>query len=138
MFTGIVQDVGRIIALEPRGGDVRLRVAVSRMSLADTHPGDSIAVSGVCLTALEITADSFAADVSNETLSLTTLGALTEGSRVNLEPALRAGDALGGHLVSGHVDGVGTVLDIASDARSVRMRFGCPAPLARARSPSMA
>ena len=131
MFTGIVQDVGRIIALEPRGGDVRLRVAVSRMSLADTHPGDSIAVSGVCLTALEITADSFAADVSNETLSLTTLGALTEGSRVNLEPALRAGDALGGHLVSGHVDGVGTVLDIASDARSVRMRFGCPAPLAR-------
>ena len=131
MFTGIVQDVGRIIALEPRGGDVRLRVAVSGMSLADTHPGDSIAVSGVCLTALEITADSFAADVSNETLSLTTLGALTEGSRVNLEPALRAGDALGGHLVSGHVDGVGAVLDIASDARSVRMRFGCPAPLAR-------
>ncbi|MFN9959172.1 MAG: riboflavin synthase, partial [bacterium] len=104
-----------------RGGDVRLRVAVSRMSLADTRPGDSIAVSGVCLTALEITADSFAADVSNETLSLTTLGALTEGSRVNLEPALRAGDALGGHLVSGHVDGVGAVLDIASDARSVRM-----------------
>jgi riboflavin synthase len=131
MFTGIVQDVGRIIALEPRSGDVRLRVAVSRMSLADARPGDSIAVSGVCLTALEITADSFAADVSNETLSLTTLGALTEGSRVNLEPALRAGDALGGHLVSGHVDGVGAVLDIASDARSVRMRFGCPTSLAR-------
>ena len=91
----------------------------------------SIAVSGVCLTALEITTDSFAADVSNETLSLTTLGALGEGSRVNLEPALRAGDALGGHLVSGHVDGMGEVLDIASDARSVRMRFGCPPSLAR-------
>ena len=131
MFTGIVQDVGRIITLEPRGGDVRLRVAVSRMNLTDTRPGDSIAVSGVCLTALEITTDSFAADVSNETLSLTTLGALGEGSRVNLEPALRAGDALGGHLVSGHVDGMGEVLDIASDARSVRMRFGCPPSLAR-------
>jgi len=131
MFTGIVQDVGRIVALEPRGGDVRLRVAVSRLSLAGTNPGDSIAVSGVCLTALEISADSFAADVSNETLSLTTLGSLREGSGVNLEPALRAGDPLGGHLVSGHVDGVGEVLEIASDARSVRMRFGCPVALAR-------
>ena len=89
MFTGIVQDVGRIIALEPRGGDVRLRVAVSRMSLADTRPGDSIAVSGVCLTALEITADSFAADVSNETLSLTTPGARrgrTPGSHPRRSP----------------------------------------------------
>ena len=135
MFTGIVQDVGRIVSLERRAGDVRLRIAVMNLRLDRTAPGDSIAVSGVCLTALDLEktagAQSFAADVSNETLSLTTLGALSVGSRVNLEPALRAGDALGGHLVSGHVDGLGEVLSIESDARSVRMRFGCPPALAR-------
>ncbi len=135
MFTGIVQDVGRIVSLERRAGDVRLRIAVTNLQLDHTSPGDSIAVSGVCLTALDLEktagAQSFAADVSNETLSLTTLGALSVGSRVNLEPALRAGDALGGHLVSGHVDGLGEVLSIESDARSVRMRFGCPPALAR-------
>jgi riboflavin synthase len=135
MFTGIVQDVGRIVSLERRAGDVRLRIAVTNLTLDHTTPGDSIAVSGVCLTALDLDktrgAQSFAADVSNETLSLTTLGALAVGSRVNLEPALRAGDALGGHLVSGHVDGLGEVLSIESDARSVRMRFGCPPSLAR-------
>ncbi len=135
MFTGIVQDVGRIVSLERRAGDVRLRIAVTNLRLDHTAPGDSIAVSGVCLTALDLEktagAQSFAADVSNETLSLTTLGALSVGSRVNLEPALRAGDALGGHLVSGHVDGLGEVLSIESDARSVRMRFGCPPALAR-------
>jgi len=135
MFTGIVQDVGRIVSLERREGDVRLRIAVTHLKLDHTSPGDSIAVSGVCLTALDLDntpgAQSFAADVSNETLSLTTLGSLSVGSRVNLEPALRAGDALGGHLVSGHVDGLGEVLSIESDARSVRMRFGCPPALAR-------
>ena len=135
MFTGIVQDVGRIVSLERRAGDVRLRIAVTNLTLDHTTPGDSIAVSGVCLTALDLDktrgAQSFAADVSNETLSLTTLGALAVGSRVNLEPALRAGDALGCHLVSGHVDGLGEVLSIESDARSVRMRFGCPPNLAR-------
>jgi riboflavin synthase len=139
MFTGIVQDTGRVTALERRGGDVRLRIAVDRLDLAATRAGDSIAVSGVCLTALEIDAGdaatgrpgSFAADVSNETLSLTTLGTLEPGSRVNLEPALRAGDALGGHLVSGHVDGLGKVVDIREDARSRRMHFSCPPGLAR-------
>lgn len=132
MFTGIVQDVGRVASLERRGGDLRIRIAVDQLSLASTQPGDSIAVSGVCLTALDLLpAGSFAADVSNETLALTTLGTLEVGSRVNLEPALRAGDPLGGHLVSGHVDGLGEVLDIVADARSVRMRFGCPASLAR-------
>jgi len=131
MFTGIVQDVGRIVTLERRGGDVRLRIAVDRLSLAATRAGDSIAVSGVCLTALEIDAQGFSADVSNETLSLTTLGALEVGSRINLEPALKAGDALGGHLVSGHVDGLGEVLEVRADARSVRMRFGCPPALAK-------
>lgn len=131
MFTGIVQDVGRIARLEPRGGDVRLVIEVDRLSLAGVQPGDSISVSGVCLTALDLTPRSFAADVSRETLNVTTLGSLAEGSRVNLEPALRAGDALGGHLVSGHVDGIATVVSVAGDARSVRVVFDCPAGLGR-------
>ena len=131
MFTGIVQDIGRISRLEPRGGDVRLVIAVERLSLAGVQPGDSICVSGVCLTALDITASTFAADVSRETLAVTTLGTLSEGGRVNLEPALRAGDALGGHLVSGHVDGIAEVVSVAGDARSVRVVFQCPAGLGR-------
>ena len=131
MFTGIVQDMGRIVALEPRGGDVRLRVAVERLPLDAVRSGDSIAVSGVCLTVVEHDARGFAADVSKETLSLTTLGDLAPGSRVNLEPALRAGDPLGGHLVSGHVDGIGRVVSLAQDARSWRIRFEAPPGLAR-------
>lgn len=139
MFTGIVQDMGQVAALERRGGDLRLRIAVERLDLSATRTGDSIAVSGVCLTALDIDVGdraasrpaSFAADVSNETLALTTLGRLVMGSRVNLEPALRAGDALGGHLVSGHVDGLGELVSLRDDARSVRMQFSCPAELAR-------
>ncbi|MFM7708143.1 MAG: riboflavin synthase, partial [Gammaproteobacteria bacterium] len=131
MFTGIVQDMGRIVALEPRAGDVRLRVAVERLPLDAVRSGDSIAVSGVCLTVVEHDAGGFAADVSNETLSLTTLGDLAPGSRVNLEPALRAGDPLGGHLVSGHVDGIGRVVSLVQDARSWRIRFETPSGLAR-------
>ena len=131
MFTGIVQDIGCIVALEPRAGDVRLRVAVERLPLSAVRLGDSIAVSGVCLTVVEHDAGSFAADVSNETLSRTTLGTLRAGSPVNLEPALRAGDPLGGHLVSGHVDGLGRLVALAQDARSWRMRFATPPELAR-------
>lgn len=131
MFTGIVQDMGRIVALEPRAGDVRVRVAVDRLPLDAVRTGDSIAVSGVCLTVVEHDARGFAADVSNETLSLTTLGDLAPGSHVNLEPALRAGDPLGGHLVSGHVDGVGRVVSLVQDARSWRIRFETPPDLAR-------
>lgn len=131
MFTGIVQDVGRVRRIVPRGGDLRLVIGVERLHLGDTRVGDSICVSGVCLTALDLTADTFAADVSRETLELTTLGALVEGSRVNLEPALRAGDALGGHLVSGHVDGVAEVIEVRSEARSVRIGLRCPTALAR-------
>ena len=131
MFTGIVQDMGRIVALEPRAGDVRVRVAVDRLPLDAVRTGDSIAVSGVCLTVVEHDARGFAADVSNETLSLTTLGDLAPGSHVNLEPALRAGDPLGGHLVSGHVDGVGRVVSLAQDARSWRIRFETPPDIAR-------
>lgn len=131
MFTGIVQDIGRIVSRTPRGGDVRLRIAVDRLPLAGVRAGDSIAVSGVCLTVLDIDAGAFSADVSNETLSLTTLGELEDGSTVNLEPSLRAGDPLGGHLVSGHVDGVGRVVSLAQDARSWRIRFETPPDIAR-------
>jgi riboflavin synthase len=131
VFTGIVQDIGRIVAREPRGGDVRLRIAVGRLPLAGVRAGDSIAVSGVCLTVVDLEAGTFSADVSNETLSLTTLGGLQDGAAVNLEPALRAGDPLGGHLVSGHVDGIGRLVALAQDARSWRMRFETPPALAR-------
>lgn len=131
MFTGIVQDVGRVEALSPRGGDVRLAIRVARLDLARTSVGDSICVQGCCVTAVTLTAQGFEADLSRETLALTTLGTLAVGAPVNLEPALRAGDALGGHLVSGHVDGVGTVVSEATDARSTRVIIEAPAQLAR-------
>ena len=131
MFTGIIQAVGQVAALEPRGGDVRLRIAAPGWPLDDVAEGDSIAVAGVCLTALDLAADGFAADVSIETLNLTTLGRLAPGDGVNLEKALRLSDRLGGHLVSGHVDGVGRVVEIAADARSQRWTFEAPAALAR-------
>ncbi len=131
LFTGIVQDVGRIAGVEARGGDVRLVVATERLDLRQVHIGDSICVQGCCLTATEVGANTFAADVSRETLALTTLGTFAPGTPVNLEPALRAGDALGGHLVSGHVDGVAEVLSVAGDARSTRVVIGVPAALAR-------
>ncbi len=132
MFTGIVKDVGTIRAWRKmRAGDVRLTVAVEHLPLAGLVDGDSIAVAGVCLTALSITAREFAADVSRETLSLTTLGQMRVGQRINLEPALRAGDALGGHMVSGHVDGVAQVVARAGDARSLRLCVRAPAELAR-------
>lgn len=131
MFTGIIQAVGRVARVEPRGGDVRLHVETGALDLADVAPGDSIAVSGVCLTAVTLGAHGFAADVSNETLALTTLGVLQPGAAVNLEKALRLADRLGGHLVSGHVDGLGKVAAIAPDARSQRWQFDLPAALAR-------
>lgn len=131
MFTGIVQDVGLIAAIERRGGDVRLRVGVDRLPLASCRDGDSVAVGGVCLTVLEVGPGGFAADVSVETLTHTTLGEAAAGDRVNLEPALRAGDALGGHLVSGHVDGIGQVVALQGDARSVRVTFEVPHALAK-------
>ena len=131
MFTGIIQTVGSIARLEPRGGDVRLHVDTAQLDLSDVQLGDSIAVSGVCLTAISLTERGFAADVSNETLSLTTLGGLKAGDPVNLEKALRLADRLGGHLVSGHVDGVGRVVSITPDARSQRWTFEVPPGLAR-------
>jgi riboflavin synthase len=131
MFTGIIQDVGRILALEALGGDTRLTVAVDRLDLSRCAIGDSIAVAGVCLTAIAFEPRAFSADVSRETLSLTTIGDWRAGRRVNLEPAVRAGDALGGHLVSGHVDGVGEVSARFDQARSQGLRIRVPPPLAR-------
>jgi riboflavin synthase len=131
MFTGIIQSIGRIARLEPRGGDVRLSIDAGKLDLARAALGDSIAVNGVCLTAVELTGRGFAADVSRETLSLTTLGTLTPGSPVNLEQALTLATPLGGHLVSGHVDGVGQIIEQREDARSWRLRIQAPAELAR-------
>jgi riboflavin synthase len=131
VFTGIVQDVGRVLASEPRGGDVRLTIGCERLDLASARVGDSLCVQGCCLTAIELGAKKFSADVSRETLALTTLGDLGPGAAVNLEPALRAGDPLGGHLVSGHIDGVGHVSAVESEARSLRLTIAAPAALVR-------
>ncbi len=131
MFTGIIQCVGRVARLEPRGGDVRLHVDSAALDLTDVVPGDSIAVSGVCLTAITVDRSGFSADVSNETLSLTSLGQLTAGDALNLEKALRLSDRLGGHLVSGHVDGLGKVVSITPDGRSQRWTFEVPPTISR-------
>jgi len=131
MFTGIVQAVGEVRAIAPRGGDVELLFGVGTLDLEGVAIGDSISVSGCCLTVTRLTGDSFAADASLETLQVTTLGRWRTGQRVNLEKALRAGDPLGGHYVTGHVDGLATVVGTAADARSLRIEFEVPAPLAR-------
>lgn len=131
MFTGIVQGIGRIELREPRGGDIRLTIAVDQFDLSRTALGDSICVQGVCLTVVDLAARSFATDVSRETLTLTTLGELKDLAAVNLEPALRAGDALGGHLLSGHIDGIATVTAVRVEARSSRLSIEVPAALAR-------
>jgi riboflavin synthase len=131
MFTGIVQAQGTLRAIDRRGEDARMCVAAGALSLEDVRVGDSIAVNGVCLTATVVRADSFDVDISGETLQCTTLGELNVGASVNLEKALAIGDRLGGHLVTGHVDGVGRLRERHCDARSVVMRFGVPAALAR-------
>lgn len=131
MFTGIIQAVGRIAALEPKGVDMRLYVQTGKLDLTDVSLGDSIAVSGVCLTAVDLPGDGFWADVSNETLQRTVLGAVVPGSPVNLEKALTPASRLGGHLVSGHVDGVGVVRERRDDGRSLHFRLQAPDELAR-------
>ena len=131
MFTGIIQAVGEVQALRPRGGDVELLIAAPALDLSSVAIGDSIAVNGCCLTVTQRAANSFSADASVETLNVTTLGAWRVGHRVNLEKALCAGQPLGGHYVTGHVDGVAHVLDRTAEARSVRMRFAVPGELAR-------
>ena len=131
MFTGIVQGMGRIRSVEPRGGDVTMWIETGSVSLAGVEIGGSIAVNGCCLTAIELEPNAFKADLSRETLSLTTAGLWQAGTPVNLERALTAGQALGGHYVTGHVDGVGQVVSRHEDARSIRVEFEVPAELAR-------
>lgn len=131
MFTGIIQAIGTIAKIELKGGDCRLKIATGKLPMTDAKLGDSIAVNGVCLTAIELGQNMFAADVSRETLSLTTLGELEVGFPVNLELALLPTTRLGGHLVSGHVDGVGRVVAKHGDARSWRYTIEVPGELAR-------
>lgn len=131
MFTGIIQAVGRVESVQPRDGDMRLRIQTGKLSMEDVALGDSICTNGVCLTVIELPGDGFWADVSIETLNYTTLGALQSGARVNLEKALTPESRLGGHIVSGHVDGVGEVVSLKEDARSVRIVLRAPDALAR-------
>lgn len=131
MFTGIILAIGKIAAIQPKGGDVRLKISTGKLPLADAQLGDSIAVNGVCLTAVELGGDYFCADVSNETLSRTTLTHATVGTPVNLELALTPTTRLGGHIVSGHVDGIGTIVEKKSDGRSIRFQFKAPDNLAK-------
>lgn len=131
MFTGIVASMGALLERAARGSNCRLRVAAGTLDLSDVGIGDSIAVNGCCLTVVELEADMFCADVSNETLRCTTLGSIEAGQRVNLEKSMSLGDRLGGHLVSGHVDGIGIVRKRETDGDSLRLTVEAPASLAR-------
>lgn len=131
MFTGLVQAIGTVVASETRGGDRRLTIRAEGLGEATLSEGESIAVSGVCLTAIDISAATFSADVSLETLSATTLGGLQPGAAVNLERSLVLGQALGGHLVTGHVDGLAEVASSKDDGRSRRLVFSLPSRLSR-------
>jgi len=131
MFTGIIQAIGEVAALEHRGEDLRLRIRTGKLDLGTVAIGDSIATSGVCLTVVELPGDGFWADVSGETLACTSIGTLKIGNHVNLEKALTPVTPLGGHLVSGHVDGIAEVVSRRDDGRSVRFRMRAPDALAR-------
>ena len=131
MFTGIIVATGRVTSLTEKGGDLELVIDAAGLDVARIAIGDSVSVQGVCLTVTRMEGTRFHADVSRETMAKTTLGNLGPGSRVNLEPSLRAGDALGGHWVSGHVDAVGKLRALVQDARSWRLEFELPASLMR-------
>ncbi|MFI8482397.1 riboflavin synthase [Pseudomonas sp. NPDC078700] len=131
MFTGIIESIGTVRALTPKGGDVRVYVETAKLDLSDVKLGDSIAVNGVCLTAVELPGDGFWADVSRETLARTGFVDLKPGSRVNLEKALTPTSRLGGHLVSGHVDGVGEIVAREENARAVQFTVRAPNELAK-------
>lgn len=131
MFTGIIEAIGSIRAMTPKGGDVRVYVATGKLDLCDVKLGDSIAVNGICLTAVELPGDGFWADVSRETLTRTAFVDLKVGTRVNLEKALTPTSRLGGHLVSGHVDGVGEIISRADNARAIQFRVRAPRELAK-------
>jgi len=130
MFTGIIKAKGTIAAMQEQAGDMRLTVKSPGLPWADYEVGESIAVNGVCLTATALHKDGFDTDVSVETLNVTALGKLSTGSEVNLEPAISLGERLGGHLVSGHVDCVGTVMSREVDARSIRLAIEIPSQYA--------
>ena len=131
MFTGIIVATGLVSSLAEKGGDLEMGIDAAALELDRIAVGDSVSVQGACLTVTRKEGTRFYADVSRETMAKTTLGALSSGSRVNLEPSLRAGDALGGHWVSGHVDAVGKLETLVQDARSWRLEFELPAPLMR-------
>lgn len=131
MFTGIIQAVGKIEKIEQKAGDSRFKINVGELDMDDVALGDSIACNGVCLTAVEFTRDYYIADVSAESLKLTTLGQIEVGAAVNLEKALTPTTRLGGHLVSGHVDGIGEVVAIKNEARSVQYEVRVPAELSK-------
>lgn len=131
MFTGIILAAGSISAIEKRGGDARLTIATGQLPMTDVTLGDSIAVNGVCLTAVTLGKHTFSADVSNETLSRTSLSNAQVGTAVNLELALTPSTRMGGHIVSGHVDGLGSVLSIDADGRSYRLNIKAPDNLAK-------
>ncbi|MGY6587876.1 MAG: riboflavin synthase [Wenzhouxiangella sp.] len=131
MFTGIVQSLGTVVSLTPQNDGARLRIECPDLKPAEWQTGDSISVAGCCLTALDIDNRGFSADLSGETLARTSLGRLKVGSRVNLEPALAVGDRLGGHLVTGHVDGLARLVTLTSLGDNWRLRFRVPDELAR-------
>jgi len=131
LFTGIIEGVGRLAARDTLGGDVRFTFNVGTLPFDNVQMGESIAINGVCLTVIAYDATRFQADASTETLGLTTLGQLADGAVINLERAMRPTDRLGGHLVSGHVDGLGQVLSVHDDARAQRWRFAASAALLR-------
>ena len=130
MFTGIIESIGSIKKVEKKSGDAKLTITVGKLDMSDVSLGDSIACNGVCLTAIEFDQNSYTADVSGETLGLTTLGNIQVGSPVNLEKALTPTTRLGGHLVSGHVDGIGEVVSIKKDSRSIQYTIKAPDELA--------
>jgi riboflavin synthase len=131
MFTGIISAIGEIAELEHRQGDVRLSIKAPELGFDDVRLGDSIACNGVCLTAVELIEKGFIADVSVETLSLTTIEHWKLNTRINLEKAMQASDRFGGHIVSGHVDGIGEVVSLYEDARSWRFTIKAPSNLAK-------
>ena len=131
MFTGIISAIGKIAELEQRQGDVRISIHAPELGFEDVRLGDSIACNGVCLTAVELIDQGFIADVSVETLSLTTIEHWKVDTRINLEKAMQASDRFGGHIVSGHVDGIGEVVSLHEDARSWRFTIKAPANLAK-------
>lgn len=129
MFTGIIEAVGAVKRLEPTGGDLRVVIASGGLDMDDVQIGDSIAVNGVCLTVIAYDSTSFSVDVSNETIALTSLKDIKARTAVNLEKAMLPTTRMGGHLVSGHVDGLGTIVKLSEDARSIRLEIGVPAGL---------